>query len=114
MIFLVPLLGLALGMIIACILPCQIPLVYVRYSTLAILAVMDAVFGGLRTYLQGKFLTAGFWGSFFSNALLAAFLVYLGDLLGVDLYTGVTVVFSIRLFSNLSRMRKELFKKKHL
>lgn len=113
MIVLVLLLGLALGAVLAHLLPWQIPLAWVRYSTLIILVLIDAVFDGLRAHLQEEFALAGFWVSFFSHALGAVFLVYLGDLMGVELYTAIAVVFSIRLFSNLSRIRKEFFKKKH-
>jgi small basic protein len=36
-------------------------------------------------------------------------LAYLGDIVGVDIYMGAVVAFSIRLFQNLSLIREELF-----
>ena len=45
------------------------------------------------------------------NALIAAVLAYLGDRLGVDLYTAAIIVFGIRIFSNLSAIRHLLMRR---
>lgn len=107
----IPLLGAALGVVIALYLPYQIPITYSKYSALAILATLDAIFGGLRAQAAGEFIISKFVISFFVNAGLAALLAYLGDLLGVDIYLGAVVAFSIRIFRNLSLLRELLFKK---
>src|SRR5690554_5437544 len=99
-------------MVLARLLPWEIPLVWVRYSPLVILVLLDAVVDGLRALRQKELVLAGFWVSFLTRAAGAVFLVYLGDLMGVDLFTAVAVVFSLRLFGSLSRMGRELFKKK--
>jgi small basic protein len=48
--------------------------------------------------------------SFVANVLVAAFIVYLGDQLGVgsQLSTGVVVVLGIRIFSNVAAIRRRL------
>lgn len=107
----IPLIGALLGILIAIFLPYQIPLVYVKYTAIAILAALDAIFGGLRAQLEQKFVFSKFISSFFTNAALAALLAYLGDALGIDIYLGAVVAFSIRLFQNLSIIREELFEK---
>ena len=68
------------------------------------MAALDAVFGALRAYLDGIFDDKVFVVSFFSNVVIAAAIVYLGDKLGVggQLSTGVIVVLGIRIFSNVA------------
>jgi len=50
--------------------------------------------------------------SFLSNVIVAAFIVFLGDQLGVgsQLSTGVVVVLGIRIFSNVASIRRHLFR----
>jgi small basic protein len=103
--------GAILGIVIGIFLPYDIPLNYVKYSAIAILAALDAIFGGIRAQLGQKFNIYKFISSFFTNTALAALLAYLGDVLGVDIYMGAVVAFSIRLFQNLSLIREELFEK---
>ncbi|HEY8343971.1 MAG TPA: small basic family protein [Bacillota bacterium] len=107
----IPLLGAALGVGIALFLPYQIPITFAKYSALAILATLDAIFGGLRAQAEGEFIISKFVVSFFVNAGLAVLLAYLGDQLGVDIHLGAVVAFSIRIFHNLSLLREILFKK---
>ena len=49
--------------------------------------------------------------SFISNVIIAAFMVYLGDQLGVgsQLSTGVVVVLGIRIFANAAAIRRRIF-----
>ena len=42
---------------------------------------------------------------FLTNAVFAAFLAYLGDKLGVDLYMAAVFVFGIRIFQNVATIR---------
>jgi len=107
----IPLFGAAIGVGIALFLPFQIPITYAKYSTLAILATLDAIFGGLRAQAEGEFVLSKFVVSFFINAGLAVLLAYLGDLLGIEIYLGAVVAFSIRIFHNLSLLQELLFKK---
>ena len=64
------------------------------YLPIAVVAALDAVFGGVRAKLDGIFDDKQFVISFISNVLVAALIVYLGDQLGVggQLSTGVVVV----------------------
>lgn len=107
----IPIIGALIGIAIAIFLPYQIPIVYVKYTAIAILAALDAIFGGLRAQLEQKFVFSKFISSFFTNAALAALLAALGDALGIDIYLGAVVAFSIRLFQNLSMIREDLFEK---
>jgi small basic protein len=104
-------LGLLLGIAAGLFLQPDIPLGLERYLPIAVIAALDAVFGGLRAFLDGIFDDKVFVVSFVSNVVLAAAIVYLGDKLGVgsQLSTGVVVVLGIRIFSNAAAIRRHLF-----
>jgi small basic protein len=76
-----------------------------------VVAALDAVFGGLRAYLDGIFDDKVFVVSFLSNVIIAASIVFLGDKLGVgaQLSTGVIVVLGIRIFTNVAMIRRHIF-----
>ena len=105
-------LGIALGVIIGLYIPITYSASYSLYVSVAILACMDSVFGGLRALLEEKFNTGIFISGFFGNAILAAFLAYLGDRLGVPLYYAAIFAFGGRLFQNFAMIRRYLFNRK--
>ncbi len=82
-----------------------IPSGMANYVALSILAGFDALIGGFRARMEGRFDEAVFVSGFFVNMILASLLAYLGDKLGVDFYLAVTVALGIRVFNNLGRMR---------
>ena len=102
---------LLVGMIIGFQMPVLLPLVYAKYMSIAVLAALDAVFGGIRAYMEDGFDNTIFVSGFVVNPLLAAGLAYLGDRLGVELYLAAVVVFGVRLFQNLGIIRRYLLKK---
>lgn len=108
----IPLIGLLLGLVLGLILQPTVPVVIQPYLPIAVIAALDAVFGGLRASLDGIFDDKVFVVSFLSNVLVAAFIVFLGDQLGVggQLSTGVIVVLGVRIFSNVAAIRRHLFK----
>jgi small basic protein len=105
-------LGLAVGIIAGLVLHPTVPVVLEPYLPIAVVAALDAVFGGLRSLLDGIFDERVFTVSFLANIVVAALIVYLGDQLGVgaQLSTGVVVVFGIRIFSNAASIRRHIFK----
>ncbi|MDI3538191.1 MAG: hypothetical protein PWP12_379 [Bacillota bacterium] len=103
-----PLLGLLVGIAIGFIFPFTFPAAYTRYVAVAILAALDSVFGGLRGSIEEQFDPVLFVTGFFSNALLAAGLTYLGDRLGVEIYYAALFAFGVRIFQNLAVMRRHL------
>ncbi|MGI6514090.1 MAG: small basic family protein [Syntrophomonadaceae bacterium] len=102
-----------IGLIIGFQLPIFIPLVYAKYMSVAILAMLDSVFGGIRAYMENVFDTTVFVSGFVTNALLAAGLAYLGDRLGVELYLAAVVAFGVRLFQNLAIIRRYFLRKSY-
>jgi small basic protein len=104
--------GLVIGIVVGIVLHPTVPVYLQPYLPIAVVAALDAVFGGLRAMLDGIFDDRVFIVSFLSNVVVAALIVYLGDQLGVgsQLSTGVVVVLGIRIFSNAAAIRRHLFK----
>jgi small basic protein len=104
--------GLLIGVVAGLVLEPTVPLWLQPYLPIAVVAALDAVFGGLRAVLDGIFDDRVFTVSFLSNIIVAALIIYLGDQLGVgsQLSTGVVVVLGIRIFSNAASIRRHLFK----
>ena len=105
-------LGLVLGVVAGLLLEPTVPLWLQPYLPIAVVAALDAVFGGFRAQLDGIFDDKVFVVSFVANVVVAAVIVYLGDQLGVgaQLSTGVVVVFGIRIFSNAAAIRRHLLR----
>ncbi|MDR1616491.1 MAG: small basic family protein [Syntrophomonadaceae bacterium] len=92
----------------------QVPVmsfVLTKYMSVAVLAALDSVIGGIRAYMEDTFDLTVFITGFLMNALLAAGLAYLGDLLRIELYLAAVVVFGTRIFQNLGTIRRFLLKK---
>ena len=104
-------LGLVLGIVAGLFLEPTVPSWLQPYLPIAVVAALDAVFGGLRALLDGIFNDRVFVVSFVANVTVAALIVYLGDHLGVgsQLSTGVVVVLGIRIFANAAAIRRQLF-----
>jgi len=101
---------LLLGLFIGFNLPVLLSLAYAKYMSIAVLAALDSIFGGIRAYMEDSFDNKNFISGFIVNTLLAAGLAYMGDLLGVELYFAAIVVFGVRLFQNLGIIRRYLLK----
>lgn len=107
----IALIGLVAGVVLGFALEPTVPLWLQPYLPIAIVAALDAMFGGVRAKLDGIFDDKVFVVSFLSNAVISAMIVFLGDQLGVgsQLSTGVVVVLGIRIFSNAAAIRRKLF-----
>ena len=104
--------GLVIGVVAGLLLQPTVPVGLQPYLPIAVVAALDALFGGFRAMLDDLFDDKVFLVSFLSNVLVAAFIVFLGDQLGVgaQLSTAVVVVLGIRIFSNAAAIRRHLFK----
>jgi len=106
-----PVLGLVIGVAVGFITNVNIPVLYSSYLSIAILAALDTVFGGVRASMEKTFDAAVFLSGFFFNTLVAALLAYIGNQLGVDLYLAAVVAFGVRLFQNIAVIRRMIFDK---
>ena len=106
------LLAVVAGVVSGLVLQPSVPLDLQPYLPIAVVAALDALFGGVRAWLEGIFDDKVFVVSFVGNVIVASLIVYLGDKLGVggELSTGVVVVLGIRIFSNAAAIRRHLFR----
>ena len=98
--------GLAIGVLVGFLLPMSFSAAYSIYLSVAILAAIDSIFGAFRSNLEDHFDSMIFLTGFFSNAILAGLLAYIGDVLGIPLYYAAIFVFGVRLFNNLAIIRR--------
>ncbi|ABP54832.1 MULTISPECIES: small basic family protein [Salinispora] len=105
-------LALLAGVLLGLWLDPTVPGALQPYLPIAVVAALDAVFGGVRAKLDRIFDDKQFVVSFISNVLVAALIVYVGDQLGVgsQLSTGVVVVLGVRIFGNVAAIRRHLFR----
>src|SRR5437763_3080800 len=105
-------LALLVGVVLGAIFAPSVPLVLQPYLPIAVVAALDAVFGGIRAKLDGIFDDKQFVVSFVSNVLVAGLIVFLGDQLsvGTQLSTAVVVVLGVRIFGNVAAIRRHLFR----
>ena len=104
--------ALAIGIAAGIFLEPTVPLGLQPYLPIAVVAALNAVFGGLRARLDGIFDAKVFVISFVSNVVVAGLIVFLGDQLGVgaQLSTAVVVVLGIRIFGNAAAIRRHVFR----
>jgi len=114
MVMLIPTVGLVIGLAIGLLVNVHLSINDASYLSVAILAALDTVFGGIKAVLSHKFDPLTFLTGFFSNTLLAALLAFIGSLLGVDLALAAVVAFGVRIFTNLGAIRHLLLERAKL
>ncbi|PLS16598.1 small basic protein [Bacillus sp. M6-12] len=103
-----PVFGLLIGVLLGLLTDLKIPAEYSNYLSIAVLAALDTLFGGIRAHLQNIYDEKVFVSGFFFNIILAASLAFLGVHLGVDLYLAAIFAFGVRLFQNIAVIRRIL------
>jgi small basic protein len=108
----IALIGLVIGVVAGLVLEPSVPIWLEPYLPIAVIAALDAVVGAIRALLDGVFRDRVFVISFLSNVLVAGFIVWIGDLLGVgsQMSTGVVVVLTMRIFANAAAIRRHILK----
>ncbi len=103
--------ALVVGVLLGLVFSPTVPDLLQPYLPIAVVAALDALFGGLRARLDRIFDAKVFVVSFVFNVVTAALIVLLGDQLGVgsQLSTAVVVVLGIRIFGNAAAIRRHLF-----
>ena len=96
----------ALGFALVYLSGATFPTQYAQYLSLAALAGLDSLIGGIRAGTEGKFKSDVFISGFLTNTLLAAFLAYLGEVMGQPLGLAAVVALGGRIFVNLSIIRR--------
>lgn len=105
-----PLIGLLVGLILGGVIPIHVPQEYSKFMAVALMAGLDSVFGGIRASFEEAFDSTVFISGFFTNTLLAACIVYIGERLMIDLYFVAILTFGLRMFQNIAIIRRFIFK----
>jgi small basic protein len=101
-------LGLAAGAALAVLVQPTVSPELTRFVVVLVIAAIDAALGGVRAALDRTFDDRIFVGAFLVNGAAAVLIVWLGDQLSTDLTQAMVVVFGIRIFQNLSAIRRRL------
>ncbi len=110
MIYIAIVLGCVVGALVGYAAP-VVSYMYSIYLSIAIVAALDTVFGGIASVAKGNFDLRIFLSGFFGNAILSIALTYLGERLNVDIYLAAIVVFVGRMFINLAIIRRYYIEK---
>ena len=104
-----PLVGLIAGLIIGALFPFIVPAVEAKYLAITALSSIDSVFVGFKARMNRHFNSTLFAIEFVLNTIIAIGLVYLGDIMNTDLFVAIAIIFSARIFYNLSSLNHQLF-----
>ena len=104
------LIGIIIGVILGVVLPFDIAPEHSRYTAVIILVILDSIIGAIRAQAKGEYSTGNFITGFLFYGILAAFLVYMGNKLNIDLYLAVIIVLVFRIMQNIGIVRKYYFK----
>lgn len=109
-----PVVGFLVGFCLIWFKNITIPGEYASYLSLATIAGIDTILGGIRSGFEGKFQSDIFLSGFIVNTIMAAMLAYFGDQIGVaDLYLAAVIVLGWRIFLNLSLIRRYALGRAH-
>ena len=103
---LIPFVALLVGVLVARFVFGPVEGIAGIYISVACLAGLDTICGGLRSSLEGKFFSDIFVTGFLSNIVIAFFLAWLGDRIGINLFLAVALILGGRIFVNLSLIRR--------
>ena len=101
--------AIILGCVIGAVLGMNAPVIsytYSSYLSIAIVAALDTVFGGIASIVKKNFDLKIFLSGFFGNSILSIALTFLGNKLNVDIYLAAIIVFVGRMFTNLAIIRR--------
>lgn len=102
-------LGLTLGLIIGGFLRIDIPPELARYTAVAIVGLLDSLFGAVRASIEKKYSTTVFITGLLFNMVVAVLITFVGDKLNLDLYLAILVAFTIRIFTNIGTIKTTTF-----
>lgn len=97
------------GVLLGLLIPYNLSSATLPYVAVAIIAALDSVFGGLLAYFNKRFNISVLIIGLVSNAILAVFLTFIGNILGISLSFAVIVVFGVRMFNNMASIRRLTF-----
>lgn len=109
--FLLPVVGLIVGIALASSLNFTVQEEFAIFIAVGLIITLDLLVEGTSQYLGNKFSLRSMLLTYFFNLLFAYFILTIGNLMRVDLYIAVFIVFGIKLFSNLAYISQKFFSK---
>ena len=103
--------ALVLGVLSAIAFDLYLPPALSTYAAVVIISAVDSLLGAYKALLRDKYSALVFVTGFFGNSLLAALMVFFGKKIDLDLYYAIVIVFTMRLFNNISFIRRYYLKK---
>jgi small basic protein len=104
--------GILIGMLIGFLSPVNISLLDAKPLLVIILVSLDVIFEAGNAKLLQQFNYLLFTNEFILNTILSLGLIYLGNVMGIDLFVPVALILIYRTFSALSKLVKTLIIKK--
>ena len=98
-------LGLVLGLSIGAFLQFDIPPELTRYTAVAIIGLLDSLFGAIKAQVEKKYDTTVFVSGLLFNMVVAMVITFFGDKLNLDLYLAIIIAFTIRILSNIGTIK---------
>ncbi|MBQ4109601.1 MAG: DUF1290 domain-containing protein [Clostridia bacterium] len=81
------------------------------YAAAIILAVSDSVMGAIKNYISSTYRFKEFIIGIVVNIVAVIAFIFAGSKLGIDLYMAVEIVFGIKIFEKISKIRSFLLNK---
>lgn len=103
--------GIIAGILSAIAFDLYIPSALSAYASIVIISAFDSVMSAYKMLLRDKFTPGVLITGFFGNSFLAALMVFVGRKIDLELYQAVVIVFTMRIFSNFSFVRRYYLKK---
>lgn len=108
---LLPVAGLLVGILLANSFSLTITEDLSVFVAVGLIITLDLLVEGTSQYLSGKFSLRSMLLTYLFNLLFAYFLLTIGNLMRIDLYIALFIVFGIKLFSNLAYISQKFFSK---
>lgn len=81
------------------------------YLAVGLVLTIDSLIEGIRRYVRQEFNLKAISFNYFANLIFSYFFLRLGNLVRVDLYIPLFIVFGMKLFSNLAYISQKIFSK---
>jgi len=103
--------AIVIGVVAAIAFDLYIPATLSTYAAIVIISAVDSLLGAYKGLLRDRFSSLVFVTGFFGNSIFAALMVFFGKKIDLDLYYAVVIVFTMRIFGNISFIRRYYLKK---
>lgn len=83
----------------------------ITYLAVIIVSMLDTLFGGMSSYVKDRFDIKIFVSGFIINTIFACLLVYIGDMINIEIYLACIIIFVGRILNNFGIIRRYYIEK---